>query len=238
MGVYRAQVWAKTHGVCWYCGTSMNPFTDFTEEHQDPKKQGGGDELENLVPACTRCNSRKWARTVEEYREYLAGKGELRFWGELQTEDEEEVIEIEPDPSVYVRMIKACFYIAKIIGQPDFGPVALNFATDVATWGNHSDSDWYWGYGIFSMRLWQERTGCARLSILQQVFYLQQNGIVSFDINESNRYGHSYTFDTSYLWLLYETFRKQQTQNLKSLTSKENLSIALQVANCKKGDRA
>ena len=79
----RAQVWAKTNGYCWYCGKLMNPWEDFTEEHMDPRANGGGDELTNLVPACKRCNSRKHDKNVEEYRAYLAGKGKLRFWGEL-----------------------------------------------------------------------------------------------------------------------------------------------------------
>lgn len=90
----RAQVWAKTNGQCWYCGKLMNPWEDFTIDHMDPRKQGGGDELSNLVPCCKRCNSRKHAKTVEEYRAYLQEKGAFRFWGEyvgIVQEDRDEV---------------------------------------------------------------------------------------------------------------------------------------------------
>lgn len=78
----RAQVWAKTDGHCWYCGKQMNPWDDFTVDHMDSRKQGGGDELPNLIPACKSCNSRKHAKTVEEYRGYLIEKKHYQFWGE------------------------------------------------------------------------------------------------------------------------------------------------------------
>lgn len=78
----KAQVWAKTNGHCWYCGKLMNPWNDFTIDHMDPRKNGGGDELANLVPACQSCNSRKNAKNVEGYRMYLLEKQEVRFWGE------------------------------------------------------------------------------------------------------------------------------------------------------------
>src|SRR5215471_20810646 len=82
---YRPQVWAKTNGHCWYCGKQMNPFDDFTIEHQDARNNGGGDELANLVPACNSCNSRKNTKGVEEFRAYLVSKGDWRFWGEKHT---------------------------------------------------------------------------------------------------------------------------------------------------------
>jgi 5-methylcytosine-specific restriction protein A len=78
----RAQVWAKTQGHCWYCGKLMNPWNDCTIDHMDPKKQGGNDALGNLIPACKSCNSRKSAKTVEEYRAYLLDQKRQKFWGE------------------------------------------------------------------------------------------------------------------------------------------------------------
>ena len=78
----KSQVWAKTNGHCWYCGKLMNPFDDFTVEHQHSRKNGGGDELENLVPACGSCNSTKNAKGVEDFRAYLVKKGDVRLWGE------------------------------------------------------------------------------------------------------------------------------------------------------------
>lgn len=70
---------------CWYCGmpleTSCLPILD----HQMPHSRGGGDTVENLVCVCVACNSRKRARTVEEFREYLKEHGALsyvHFYGE------------------------------------------------------------------------------------------------------------------------------------------------------------
>jgi hypothetical protein len=79
---HRAEVWAKTNGHCWYCGKLMNPFDDFTIDHMDSQKNGGTDELPNLIPACHACNSRKHKKGVEEFRAYLLKKGEVKFWGE------------------------------------------------------------------------------------------------------------------------------------------------------------
>ena len=76
----RAEVWAKTSGYCWYCGRLMNPWSNFTIDHMDPRIQGGGDNLSNLVPCCKICNSRKGGKTVIEYKEYLANKDEHTFW--------------------------------------------------------------------------------------------------------------------------------------------------------------
>ena len=78
----RAEVWAKTSGYCWYCGRLMNPWSNFTIDHMDPRIQGGGDNLSNLVPCCKICNSRKGGKTVIEYKEYLANKDEHTFWFE------------------------------------------------------------------------------------------------------------------------------------------------------------
>jgi hypothetical protein len=78
----KAQIWAKTQGYCWYCGKLMNPWDDFTVDHMDPRKNGGGDEVENLVPACKGCNSRKNAKSVEEFRTYIHEKRVVKFWGE------------------------------------------------------------------------------------------------------------------------------------------------------------
>lgn len=58
----RAMVWAKTGGVCHYCGKQTNPFADFTVDHVVPLAKGGTNELDNLVPACRRCNSAKGDR--------------------------------------------------------------------------------------------------------------------------------------------------------------------------------
>jgi len=48
---------------CQYCGTHEGPVT---VDHITPKDQGGEDTWENLVCACTKCNSKKRNRTPKE----------------------------------------------------------------------------------------------------------------------------------------------------------------------------
>lgn len=49
---------------CWYCGDA-NPSTI---DHIVALDNGGSDDIENLVLCCKRCNSRKKAMTIEEFR--------------------------------------------------------------------------------------------------------------------------------------------------------------------------
>jgi 5-methylcytosine-specific restriction endonuclease McrA len=63
----RRAVWAKSDGVCWYCGCVLKVH-GFTVDHVHPQFHGGSDDLANLVPACRKCNSGKGTRTLEEYR--------------------------------------------------------------------------------------------------------------------------------------------------------------------------
>lgn len=58
----RAAVWDKTDGYCWYCKTKLHPFRTFTIDHVHPVSRGGADTIENLVPCCKSCNSRKGDR--------------------------------------------------------------------------------------------------------------------------------------------------------------------------------
>jgi len=62
---FRAKIWAKTGGACWYCGTQTNPWIDFCADHYD---NNGSNDLENLVPSCRTCNLKKRDKTIEEFR--------------------------------------------------------------------------------------------------------------------------------------------------------------------------
>jgi len=65
----RQKVFDKTGGKCWYCGKMTGD--DFVVEHAHPRSKGGTNDIDNLLPACRACNSRKRYRDIEEYREYL-----------------------------------------------------------------------------------------------------------------------------------------------------------------------
>ena len=67
----------KTEGCCFYCGTVLRipvagpeaPLDEFCPDHFWPRAKGGSDDLENLVPACRRCNSSKAAYHPLEWLE-------------------------------------------------------------------------------------------------------------------------------------------------------------------------
>jgi 5-methylcytosine-specific restriction endonuclease McrA len=60
-------VWQKTGGYCHYCSCALHFIHDFDIDHVVPKVLGGSDKIENLVPACARCNRRKGGRPVSEF---------------------------------------------------------------------------------------------------------------------------------------------------------------------------
>jgi 5-methylcytosine-specific restriction endonuclease McrA len=51
--------------ICLYCGESHGPAR-LTRDHVIPTSRGGEDAWANVVTACSRCNSRKGAKTPEE----------------------------------------------------------------------------------------------------------------------------------------------------------------------------
>lgn len=56
-------VLGKWEGRCAYCRSEVK----ITLEHVAPLSRGGADSIENIVPACHSCNSRKNCRTVERF---------------------------------------------------------------------------------------------------------------------------------------------------------------------------
>lgn len=54
----RDTIYAKTVGVCFYCGEPISRYR-FTIDHFIPRSKGGSDGIFNLVPACRRCNTTK-----------------------------------------------------------------------------------------------------------------------------------------------------------------------------------
>lgn len=51
--------------ACVYCGTTER----LTIDHMIPLSRGGTDDIENIVPACRSCNSKKHDKTAEEFLE-------------------------------------------------------------------------------------------------------------------------------------------------------------------------
>lgn len=61
---FRASIFEKTGGKCWYCGVDGCNTID----HLTPKHVGGNDDFDNLYPSCKTCNSIKGIRTIESFR--------------------------------------------------------------------------------------------------------------------------------------------------------------------------
>ena len=60
----RRNIHARDRGRCHYCGERF-PTSQLTLDHVVPRSQGGEDRWDNLVSACTSCNSRKGGRTPQ-----------------------------------------------------------------------------------------------------------------------------------------------------------------------------
>ena len=61
---------AEHAGRCAYCGASGLLHAD----HRIPVSRGGTNTIENIVPACARCNLRKHVMTEAEFRARLAAE--------------------------------------------------------------------------------------------------------------------------------------------------------------------
>lgn len=83
----RNEVFDKTDDRCWFCGCDIDfhPWCYRSRknvEHLTPVSRGGTNDLDNLVPACFHCNSRKRDQTLEEYRAefHLYGGPKEEWW--------------------------------------------------------------------------------------------------------------------------------------------------------------
>ena len=64
----------KFGGACGYCG-GPGPLQ---ADHRVPLSRGGTNFIENIIPACARCNQRKGGETEVEFRDRLAREQILR----------------------------------------------------------------------------------------------------------------------------------------------------------------
>lgn len=60
------EIKTKYDGACAYCGKPLD--SRWHKDHIVPVHLGGSDDIENLNPACVRCNFRKGGCTLEEFR--------------------------------------------------------------------------------------------------------------------------------------------------------------------------
>lgn len=69
---YTHQQWKETviyfGGECAYCGRTMKKGERLTKDHLEPVSGGGATTQDNIVPACSSCNSSKGAT---EWREWF-----------------------------------------------------------------------------------------------------------------------------------------------------------------------
>ncbi|RZI79912.1 MAG: HNH endonuclease [Rubrivivax sp.] len=63
----RREVFEKSSGRCFYCGTGLVIDGLWHIEHQMPRALMGADELPNLVAACAPCNLAKGDQTALEF---------------------------------------------------------------------------------------------------------------------------------------------------------------------------
>jgi 5-methylcytosine-specific restriction endonuclease McrA len=57
----RSMIYKRDHHKCQYCGSTKH----LTIDHVVPRSKGGGDNWENLVVACSHCNTKKGNRLLE-----------------------------------------------------------------------------------------------------------------------------------------------------------------------------
>lgn len=78
-----SNLFAQHSYSCYYCGFQSINLTEMTIDHVVPLSKGGDNHIRNIVPCCSKCNTRKRSRSESEYLEVL----------DILLEDDEFVLE-------------------------------------------------------------------------------------------------------------------------------------------------
>lgn len=70
MKIDRVKVLFKYNCRCAYCGKKL-ALNSMQVDHRYPKRFGGTDAFDNLMPSCRRCNHYKRANSIEVYRNLI-----------------------------------------------------------------------------------------------------------------------------------------------------------------------
>lgn len=66
----REIVYSKFNGRCAYCGTHLT-FEEMKIDHFVPKKSGGSEDIENLMPSCETCNHYKGHSNIFKFKKMM-----------------------------------------------------------------------------------------------------------------------------------------------------------------------
>ena len=67
----RQLVYNKCNGHCAYCGCELE-YKDMQVDHVLAVGRGGGNDINNLLPACRQCNYDKHEKTIEGFRKRIS----------------------------------------------------------------------------------------------------------------------------------------------------------------------
>jgi predicted restriction endonuclease len=70
MKIDRKKVFDKCNGHCAYCGKPIE-YKGMQVDHVYPKRLGGTDDIDNLLPTCRLCNHYKRGNTLEGFRSMM-----------------------------------------------------------------------------------------------------------------------------------------------------------------------
>lgn len=90
----RFEVFKRDGFVCQYCG-SHPPAAVLECDHIKPVASGGGNEIDNLITACSSCNSGKGARHLSSLPQTVVEKGSILIEREEQLEAYNELLRLK-----------------------------------------------------------------------------------------------------------------------------------------------